>query len=219
MRMKLAASLFLLLLVRAHGLEGDDDPLGRPLSMFRDGPYALYGYTMFAALALVGLLYTTALVRCRREAEAALSGLALLLLLAVAVTPSSGAFHGLYSFLLLGLLFSHYALLLYRWGGPWFLAHLAAPVALLLATRLHSYGAWQKALILYFLAAAIVHHHILSWHADRATRRSARTSSGARGQPLGRRKVYQLEPGRAWARRRVPRTAPLTEPVSRPARR
>ncbi len=198
--MKLVSSLFLLLLVQAHSLPGHGDPLARPLSMFRDGPHAWLGYLMFSALVLAGLLYTVSLFRCRREGEAVVSALALLFLIAVAATPSVDTFHLLCSVLLLLLLFSHYALLLYRAGGPWWLAHLTVPLALLLATQFHSYGAWQKALVLYFLAAAVLHHHLLGREAVGARRDSPRATNWGRGQPIRRRKVYQLEPGREWRR-------------------
>jgi hypothetical protein len=198
---KLASFLFLCLLLRAHALDESNNPLGRPLSMFRDGPQAWLGYALFAALLLVGLLYTAALVRRRREGEAAISGLAVLLLLIVAATPSAGAFHGLCSFLLLLLLFGHYAWLLYRLGGPWVFAHLAVPVSLMLGTQFHSYGLWQKGLVLYFLTAVVVHDHVLKREAAGGGRRSARTRIPGSGQPGSRRKVYRLEPGRAWKRR------------------
>jgi hypothetical protein len=198
---KLASLLFVLLLLRAHALDESDDPLGRPLSMFRDGPQAWLGYAMFAALLLVGLLYTAALVRRRREAEAAISGLAVLLLLLVAASPSSDSFHGLCSLLLLLLLFAHYTWLLYRLGGPWVFAHLAVPVSLMLGTQFHSYGLWQKGLILYFLATVVVHYHVLKL-GTAGGRRSGRTQALGRGQLGNRRMVYQLEPGRAWRRRR-----------------
>jgi hypothetical protein len=195
--MKLASAGFLLLLFCAHGGATSDRLVSRPLSMFRDGPDALLGYAMFATLLLSGALYTAALARCRREGEAVLSGLAVLLLLAVAATPSSDAFHGLCSFLLLLLLFGFYTLLLLRCGGPWVLVHLTVPVAWMLATGFHSYGLYQKGLVVYFLLAAVVHHHVLSRQAAGAIRRLIR------GQPVRRRKVYQLEPGRAWSRRRL----------------
>jgi hypothetical protein len=195
--MKLASAGFLLLLTCAHGSAASDKLISRPLSMFRDGPDALLGYAMFATLLLSGVLYTAALARCRRAAEAALSGLAVLLLLVVAATPSADAFHGLCSFLLLLLLFGFYTLLLVRCGGPWVLVHLTVPVAWMLATGFHSYGLWQKGLVVYFLLAAVVHHHVLSRLAAGAPR------GMSRGLPVRRRKVYQLEPGRAWSRRRV----------------
>ena len=195
--MKLTFSAFLLLLIYAHGSAAADKALGHPLSMFRDGPDAWLGHGLFAVLLLCGVLYTVALVRCRREGEAVVSGFAVLLLLVVAATPSAGTLHGLCSFLLLLLLFAHYTWLLRRAGGPWVLAHLVVPVALVLATRFHSYGLWQKGLILYFLAAVVLHHHFLMRQAADAAR------TGRRAAPLRRRTVYQLVPGRSWSKRRI----------------
>jgi hypothetical protein len=194
--MKLASSLFLVLLVHAHGGTAPDQALGRPLSMFRDGPQAWQGQAMFAALLLSGVLYTASLVRCRREGEAAVAGFAVLLLLVVAATSSLGAVHGFCSFLLLFVLFAHYALLLRRAGGVWIVAHLTVPVVLMLATQFHSYGLWQKGLVVYFLAAAVLHHHVLTRFAADAKR------SGRRGLPLRRRTVYELVPGRPWPKHR-----------------
>src|SRR5262249_50009816 len=63
---------------------------------------------------------------------------------------------------LLFLLYGYYAALLYSAGSVWLFPHLAVPMALLIATRCHSFGAWQKSLVLYFLFAANVHYHLLS---------------------------------------------------------
>jgi len=119
------------------------------------------------------------------------AGLAVLLLVLVAATPSFGVGHGLCALLLLLLLFSYYALLLYRAQSVWLVPHLSTPAVLALATRLHSYGLWQKSIIAYFVFAAVVHHHLL-----------APAPSGSKpGRPQKRRRVYQLEAGREWARR------------------
>jgi hypothetical protein len=143
--MKLASCAFLLLLLVIH-VEGDFDLLlDSPLSMFRDGDQAGLGYVLFALLLLIGLCYTYALARWRREGEATVAGLAVLLLVLVTATPSLGAGHGWCSLLLLLLLYSYYALLLYRADTLWLWPHLCVPALLALATRLHSYGLWQRA--------------------------------------------------------------------------
>jgi hypothetical protein len=190
--MKLASFAFFLLLLAIH-VEGDFDVLlGRPLSMFRDGDQAWLGYLLFALLLLIGLCYARALAQSRREGEATVVGLAVLLLVVVAATPSLGAGHGLCSFLLLFLLFGYYALLLYRAGSLWLMPHLFVPVVLALATQLHSYGLWQKSIIAYFVMVALVHHHLLS----------PAPAAWRRGQLHKRRKVYQLDLGQEWGRRR-----------------
>jgi hypothetical protein len=195
--MKLTALAFLLLLLLAH-MTGDFDELaGQPLSTFRDGPQGWLGYALFAALLLVSLLYLAALVRFDRLGEAAVSGLAVVLLLVVALTPSWGGFHLLCSLLLFMLLFGYYSLLFYRMEGVWLFVHLAAPVVLALVTNLHSYGLWQKSFIAYFVLLAAAHHHLLIRQPLPPTGHGAmRRVSSTR-----RRKVYQLASGREWTRR------------------
>jgi hypothetical protein len=193
--MKLAAVTFFLLLLYAHA--GTDPALEWPLSVFRDGERAWLGHVLFALLLLIGGLHTAAQVRARRPGDAAASGLAVFLLLLVAVTPSWGAFHLAWSFLLLGLLFGYYAIVLYRVESFWLMAHLAVPVALAIVTRFHSYGIWQKSFIVYFMIAAVVHHHILMRVAPADRPRPDARAPGSRK----RRKVYRLEPGPEWSRR------------------
>ena len=90
------------------------------------------------------------------------------LLLIVVATPSWGGLHNLTALMLLFSMFAYYAVLLYRAGSRFFLAlHLAVPVLIAVAFHFQSYGIWQKALISYFVAAAVVHCHI----ATRAARR------------------------------------------------
>jgi hypothetical protein len=194
--MKTAASAFVLLLLAAHAAGDFPTLLGQPLSLFRDGEWGGLSYALFALLLLLGVLYTAALARAEHGGEAIVSAAAVFLLLVVTATPSWGGFHLFCSLLLLALLFGYYAALLHRTGSPWLLAHLAAPVALAGATGFHSYGLWQKALIVYFVAAAVARRHFLVRAAPASSARPAR-----RGEPLRRRPVYRLDPGREWARR------------------
>jgi hypothetical protein len=190
MEMKLAALTFFLLLLFAH-LTGDfDTQAGRPLSMFRDGSQAWLGYVLFAALLIVAVLYVTTLVRFDRLGEAATACLAFFLLLVVVATPSSNGFHLLCSLLLLLLMFAYFGLLMARTEKIWLFAHLAVPVALVLVIRFHSYGLWQKSIISYFVLLTAVHHQVLTLP----------ELSPRRYIPTRRRKVYQLEPTREWAR-------------------
>jgi hypothetical protein len=199
--MKLASFAFFLLLTYAHQAGDFDRTLAQPLSLFRDGGQAWVGYALFAVLLVIGWLYATALARSHREAEAAVAGLTVLLLVAVAVTPSWSSFHLFCSLLLLLLLFGYYARLLSRAARPLLFAHLAVPTALALATGFHSYGLWQKSLIAYFVAVAVTHHHLVG----RLPRQGGPWPAGSRPraceEPMKRRKVYRLEPGRAWAKR------------------
>jgi hypothetical protein len=198
--MKLAVLAFFGLLVCAHGAGNGGSLVQQPLSMFRDGPEGWLGYALFAALLLISWFYTAALTRCRREAEADIAGLAGFLLLLVAVTPSQGSFHILCSLGLLLLVFSHYGLLLYRAENFWWFIHLALPVALALATCFHSYGVWQKSLIAYLVLAAAVHHHLLVRPRPQNPLDFAGMGGLRVGRPRKRRKVYQVESGREWAR-------------------
>jgi hypothetical protein len=199
--MKLASLAFVLLLLGAHAAGDSAELVGQPLSMFRDGVQGWLGYALFAVLLLISALYVAALAQAGRVPEAAVAGLAALLLLVVAGTPSWGAFHVLCSLLLLGLLVSYYALLLHRAEGPWLAAaHLAVPLALAGATGLHSYGLWQKAVITYIVAVTAAHHHLLGRPAARPAPSAARAPS--RGGPGRRHKVYALGSSREWARLR-----------------
>jgi hypothetical protein len=199
--MKFAGSTFFVLLLGIHGAGDLDRLLGKPLSQFRDAELGWMGYALFAVLLLVGALYVRALWRARREPESIVAGLAVVLLVGVVVTPSWGFLHHVFAFTLFALLFGYYTLLLHRARSAWLLGHLAAPFLLVVVTGCHSYGLWQKAFILYCVAAAVLHHHLLG----RPARESSRTPQ--RGQTLRRRKVYTLEQSRSWARRGAARSA------------
>jgi hypothetical protein len=199
--MKWALLAFVALLFLAHQAGNADELLAQPLSLFRDGPEGWLGYGLFAVLLLIGSLYTTALARADRVGEAVLSGLAVLLLVAVAATPSWGSGHLVASLVLLLLLYGYYALLLYRAESRcWLLAHLAVPVALALATGFHSYGVWQKGIILYYVLAATLHHHALGQLRVRGSSAASRSGTSLPGCGTKRRKVFRVGPGRAWAR-------------------
>ncbi len=192
--MKLAAFAFFLLLVWAHGCGEFDEQLALPLSVFRDGAQVWLGYTLFTLLVLIGVLYTVMLAQSRMEPEAIVAGFAVALLLFVAATPSYSAFHLLTSLVLLLMVFGYYGLLLRRANNPWFMAHLMTPLILVLATRFHSYGLWQKSFIGYFVVAAVIHIHFLNEIVEHSQSRSVDSKR--------RRKVYRLQPSPAWARKK-----------------
>lgn len=160
--MKFASLMFFVFLLYAHASDDLDRLLGQPLSLFREEKRAWLGYGLFWSLFLVGVCQTLILVRSRRREEAYVAGLATLLLLAVASTGSYGGFHLFCSLLLLLLLFGYYTFLLVRANSFWLFAHLFVPVVLGFATRLHSYGVWQKGFIVYFVLVCTVHHHLLA---------------------------------------------------------
>ena len=196
--MKLASLAFVALLAAAHIADDPKGVVARPLSQFRDGQAAWLGYLLFGLLLLITGLYVHRLWRTSREGEAVTAGLAAALLALVAVTPSLDGFHVMFSIQLFLLLYAYYGVLLYQTKKIWYILHLIAPLALLLLTQLHSYGLWQKCFIVYFVAAAAAHEHLIrgfvSKPAPRPTPRTWRTPGSKR------RKVYQLDTGQAWAR-------------------
>lgn len=198
--MKLAALSFFLLLLFVHWTPDFESVSEQPLSMFRDDSRGWLGYALFATLVLVGVLYVAALGRSQREAEAIISAFAILILLAVALTPSTDLFHLFCSLLLFGVLFGYYAILLYRAERILLVVHLIVPIALALAIQFHSYGLWQKSFIAYSVFLAAVHHHVLNHQRshDRASPVADRLRCGPARR---RRKVYRMEPEGQWRKR------------------
>ena len=192
--MKLASAAFVVILLAAHAVGDRGERLAQPLSVFRDGEAAWLGYLLFAALVLVGVLYMRALIRAGEENEAISAGLAALLLIIVAVTPSLQLFHVLCSLLLLAFLFAHYWRMLRESGSAWIIAHTVTPLILIPLCGYHSYGLWQKSMILYLVALAAIRHHLLGREPSPSPKLRRRRSA---------RKVYRLELGKAWARRKA----------------
>jgi hypothetical protein len=187
--------VFLLLLCFTH-LEGDAaELLAQPMSMFRDGEAYVHGYVLFLLLLLLGALQTTAMLRARRNVEAAFVCVALGLLTISLATPTGAPVHELTSFLLMFLLFTYYGCLLFQAGSIWLLPHLFLPFWLMGLTGLHSFGLWEKCAIAYFVLACNVQAYFL--------KRETPEKTGRRPRPLAlrRRKVFVVEPMRAWVRR------------------
>jgi hypothetical protein len=189
-----------LLLLGAHGVGEFSRRLAEPLSMFRDGEQAWLGYALFATLLLVCIWYTRDVIRAGEEEEAVIAGLAASLLFIVAVTPSLEGFHILSSFLLMLLLFGHYWRLLRDSGSPWIIFHVLVPFALVLLSGCHSYGLWQKCLILYLVAIANLRHHRLCRMSEGEPVSESNSEWFGGGGVNGRRKVYRLGAGQEWAR-------------------
>jgi hypothetical protein len=202
--MKLTALSFLVLLFCAHGASDAESPLEQPLSLFRDGEQGLLGHALFALLLLMSVFQLQVLYRARREGDLCVLSLAAFLLVFVAFTPSKNSFHILCSFVLLGLLYGFYALLLAHARSLWLVPHTVIPFVWMLATSCHSFGLWQKGLIVYFVLAASLHHHLLSRGRSRDVGRTDRPTA-ARGLPLRRRKVFVVEAGKSWTRRKLNR--------------
>ena len=193
--MKLAAAAFFAALIYAHAL-APAETIPLPLSLFRDGPFQSLGYALFAVLALIAVIYIADLVRFGQPGEAAAAGFVVVLIAAIALTPSLGLTHGAAAAAVLAGLFAYFALLLSRSGSPLKLVHLAMPLLILAVTQFHSYGLWQKSLIAYFVAAATIHHHLVR----RARVREAGLKPDALAQARQRR-IYHLDPAPADAQR------------------
>jgi hypothetical protein len=197
--MKLASLSFFAALAYIHRLDDLQTALAKPLSVFRDGPEAPLGYALIGVLVLIAVLYVGELAWAGLAGEAAVATFAVVLLLAVAATPSWGLLHSVCAVALLGLLFAYAALVFCQLARPAMLVHLAVPVLLLAATRFHSYGFWQKSLIVYFVVVAVVHQHLIR-------RRNSEAVGIGDGQAdalltAKARKVYRVEAGPVWNRR------------------
>lgn len=173
---KLFGVVFAALLVCAHVADLQGDAYERPLSMFRDYDPAWLGYALFGVLVAVGLETARTAYRVQAEFHAAAYLVATALLAVVAATPSYDSLHTACALTAMGLMFVYYAVLLYRADSMfWLVLHLLTPSLLMMASRLESYGIWQKGMILYFLMATVVHHHYLSqWLPKRRRRKRQR---------------------------------------------
>jgi hypothetical protein len=160
---KLFGLTFAALLVCAHIADLQGDAYLRPLSMFRDYEPAWIGYALFGLLVAVGLETIRTALRAEAAYHAAAYLVATTLVAVVAATPSEGEFHIICSVVAMVMLFAYYAAVLYQndcWF--WLSMHLLTPSVLMLASRLESYGIWQKGMILYFLGAAVAHQNFLA---------------------------------------------------------
>ena len=190
--MKLASLAFVVVLLIAHLAGGPDESLPLPLSMFRDGAYVNFGYLLFGLLLVICGLMLIRLGRAGRVVDAVILGFATVFLLLVAVTPSTDGFHILFSIVLLALLFFYYATVLNGEGALWMCAHLALPILLLVGTRFHSYGLWQKSLIIYFVLTVNVQHWMLS-RGRMAIDAPRRGRDGSPGRRVPPRTIYVVE--------------------------
>ncbi len=194
--LKLASIVYFALLYYAHQVSDLNTPLGQPLSVFREGKFGLFGYAIFCTIALIGVLYAIGLRHADQLGEAGNILGSLALLLVIVATPSWGILHNLTALALLFSMFAYYAVLLSRAGSRFFLAiHLVVPVLIAVVFHFESYGIWQKALISYFVVAAVIHHHI--------TTRAARWPRAPEPDVFYKApKTYSLTPAAPYPRRR-----------------
>jgi hypothetical protein len=160
---KVFAVGFSVLLVRAHFADVQGDAYERPLSLFRDYEPAWIGYAMFGLLVAIGLETMRTAFRAESEVHAGMYLLSTGLLAFVSATPSDNEWHQNFAVVVMLVLFTYYAVVLYyRDAMFWLLFHLLTPSFMMWATRLDNYGIWQKGMILYFLVATIVHQSVLA---------------------------------------------------------
>lgn len=174
---KLLGAAFAALLVCAHLADLQGDAYTRPLSMFRDYEPAWIGYALFGVLLAIGIETIRTACRAHAIVDAVVYLVSTGLLIAVAATPSYDDMHTACALAAMIILFAYYAALLYRGDFLfWFAMHLLTPSFLMMASRLESYGVWQKGMILYFLLATLVHQHTLAqWLAGGRRKKSSRT--------------------------------------------
>jgi len=154
---------FALLLAAAHYAEVDPEAYSRPLSMFRDYSPAWVGYVLFALLVAIGLETGRTALRVQYYVLAALYVIGTLLLVIVAATPSFSSLHNDCALLVMVTLFCNFAIRLWLADQVLlFVVHLCVPTLLMIATRIESYGIWQKGMILYFVGAVVIDHTVLS---------------------------------------------------------
>lgn len=160
---KVLALAFTVMLVCAHLADAQGDAYHRPLSMFRDYQPAWIGYALFGLMLAIGVEIIRTACRLRAEGHVVVYLVLTGMLALVAATPSTDSVHTTFAVTAMAMMFIYYAVLLYRSDCLfWLVMHLLTPSILMLASRLESYGIWQKAMIVYFLAATVIHQHLLA---------------------------------------------------------
>jgi hypothetical protein len=199
--MRLASLAFLVVLIVAHVTGDPVKILALPLSTFRDGPARPYGLLLFLLLLLTSFQMLRALHRAGRDGHAFYLGVAAFFLLLVALTRSEDGFHLLCSFVVLALLYVYYAVVLGKVGLVCQVGHLLVPLLLVGITQLHSYGLWQKSLIVYFLLAANGEYSFLHRPVPRSGKPFPRRRHADEWQSR-RRVVYLVGSSRDWSRKK-----------------
>ena len=167
------ASLALLAVLATLHWQAGAGATAVPLSMFRDGNHAWLGYLAFALLILMGGVVAHAAHRCGEFLTCLVYAVATVMLVAIAATPSVDPFHTLLSLLLPLLFHAFYLRLLHSVVSFWMFVHLFVPLLLLFAIQFHSFGAWQKCLLLYFVFLANLHYGLLPHPAGKKARKQS----------------------------------------------
>jgi len=95
----------------------------------------------------------------------------IVMLLAIAATPSFDPFHVLISLLLPLLFHAFYLGVLYFELSSWMFLHLFVPLLLLFGIQFHSFGAWQKGMMIYYVLLANLHYSVLPHPVGRKARK------------------------------------------------
>ena len=191
-KMRLVTLAFLVLFVLAHASGDGERALARPLSLFREEAGNPIGWLLFGLLLAAGLILVQLLVRLGWFLDALMLLIVTALLGFVAATPSLDSGHLYASGVLLLSLYIYYAILFYRLESRWLWLHLAAPVLLLFLTQLHSYGLWQKSLILYYLLVISLQYSASKkWL--KAAQSPRRKGEIPKRDPQRKQKIYKLD--------------------------
>lgn len=151
--MRLASLAFLLILSGLHLASPSPEILATPLSEFRDGPFRLWGFVLFGLLIFIGGSWIKTMVRVRDPSDllAVVPGISMLGF--AAVTESWDFWHLVCSLVLFGWLLLFFTLKLLEAESLFAFPQLMMPALLVLIVRGHSFGLWQKMLIVYFVIA------------------------------------------------------------------
>ena len=156
------AIAFLIAFVGGHLADREGDAFDRPLSLFRDVEPAWIGYAMFVLLIALAAEMGRTAWRLRYRSQVAVYVFVACSLTVAALTPSFAPLHILSANVSILALFLNYACLLERNNQHlWLAVHLTIPLLLVLADLFGTTGMWEKGQDLYFVAAVVIHHHVM----------------------------------------------------------
>ncbi len=195
--------IFLGLLLYSHGAGEFASLISSPMSLLRDGDQQLIGFSLFGSMLVIGILMVCDLVRFHRLLEAVFFVLATIIIGFIAVTPSDNADHLFLSLALLLSFFLYYARQLRTVGSIWFYAHLFISFAWVAVIENHSFGLWQKGMIVYLIILVNIHNWLLKSGRLECQDLGLGITVSRTNLPLKRKVVFAVAPGKSWTRRHV----------------